>query len=412
MAELREQSYELVGVDQLVPHPDNPRSGDIEAIEESVAQNGFYGALVAQRTTGYVLAGNHRLLAAQRAGLTHLPVVWVDLDDDRARRILLVDNRSNDRAGYDNQRLVDLLGELNVTSDGLVGTGYTAQDLAALAATHLDEPEQTDEQEPDPPGDDTPVISQPGDVWILGQHRLLVGDAGDAEAVTAMLDGDVCDLLWTDPPYGVDYVGKTADALTLANDGASWADVLDKAITVALDACRPGGPTYIAHADTARVVLHQVLDKHDLAYRQTLVWVKDIMVLGHSDYHWRHEPLWYGFLPGGTGRRGRGGEHWYGDNAQTTVLEFAKPSRSAEHPTMKPVELIARCLGNSAPPAGLVYDPFAGSGSTLLAAHQLGHRARLVELDPRYADVICRRWQTITGIEPVRASTGEHVDFC
>ncbi|MFD7922530.1 DNA-methyltransferase [Streptomyces sp. NPDC059740] len=147
--------------------------------------------------------------------------------------------------------------------------------------------------------------------------------------------------------------------------------------------------------------------------RQNLIWVKDALVLGRSDYHYRHEPILYGFTDPepGSGRLGRGGDRWYGDNAQTSVLEVAKPPRSEDHPTMKPVELITRCLANSCPPGGIVYEPFGGSGSTLIAAHTTGRRARLVELDPRYVDVICRRYQLHTGTQPVLESTGVPHNF-
>lgn len=406
MAEVREQAYELVDVADLAPHPDNPRQGDVEAIAESVDQNGFYGALVAQRSTGHVLAGNHRLLAAQRRGIGRVPVVWVDVDDDRAKRILLADNRTNDLAGYDEQSLAELLQDLSVTEAGLAGTGYTDTDLAKLAGrpaeaglTHPDDAPET----PDQP------VSKPGDVWLLGdRHRLLVGDATDHASVTALLDdGDVCDVLWTDPPYGVDYTGKTKDALTIRNDEKIDLEALISGfLDVATDALRPGAPFYLAHADTARPIVEDAVRQAGWSVRQNLVWVKDVMVLGRSDYHWRHEPILYGFTPDGSGRLGRGGDRWYGSNNQTTVLEHPKPSASREHPTMKPVELIEDCLRNSCPPGGLVYDPFAGSGSTLIAAHRLRLKARLVELDPAYADVICRRYAEHTGQSPVHASTG------
>ena len=150
------------------------------------------------------------------------------------------------------------------------------------------------------------------------------------------------------------------------------------------------------------MVFAQAFIKAGWLFRQNLVWVKNAMVLGHTDYHYRHEPIMFGYTDGATGRRGRGGDGWYGDNSQTSVFEVPKPARSEEHPTMKPVELVTAMLTNSCPPRGLVYEPFAGSGSTLIAAHQTGRTARLVELDPRYCDVIAKRWETHTGIKPER----------
>jgi site-specific DNA-methyltransferase (adenine-specific) len=248
---------------------------------------------------------------------------------------------------------------------------------------------------------------------LLGPHRVLCGDSTDITAVEAMLDGDRCHIMWTDPPYGVDYVGKTKQALTIRNDGAGdLPELLAGAFAVATAALRSGAPVYVCHAPgPLATTFAEAFTTAGWSLRQNLVWVKDIMVLGHSDYHYRHEPILYGFTPGGEGRRGRGGDAWFGDNAQTSVLEVPKPPRSGDHPTMKPVELITRCLANSCPPRGLVFEPFGGSGSTLIAAHQHGAQARVVELDPRYADVICRRYQEHTGTLPVLLSTGDEHDF-
>ena len=239
-----------------------------------------------------------------------------------------------------------------------------------------------------------------------------------------MLGGEAPVCVWTDPPYGVSYVGKTADALTIENDGRSdLEELLRGAFATLASVCAPGAAVYVAHADSARHVFESELTRAGVRVRQCLIWVKNSLVLGHSDYHYKHEPVLfgvteyieehdpvlYGFTPG-QGRLGRGGTHgWVGDNSQTTVFEVAKPPRNAEHPTMKPVALIEAMLVNSCPKGGLVLDLFGGSGSTLIAAHRLGMRAALVELDPRYADVICRRYQEHTGIMPVRA--GVAVDF-
>jgi DNA modification methylase len=215
----------------------------------------------------------------------------------------------------------------------------------------------------------------------------------------------------------VDYVGKTAAALTIANDQADGLDgLLRSALGCAQRVLQPDAPFYIAHpAGPLSLLFQQIVTELGWTLRQTLVWVKDSLVLGHSDYHYRHEPILYGFLPSieGTpsGRRGRGGQFWYGDDSQTTVFEIPKPNRSAEHPTMKPVALIEAMLRNSTTRNDLVLDPFAGSGSTLLACEVPGRQARLVELDPRYCDVIVRRWEQVTGKTAERLPSnkeGEH----
>ncbi|APT92702.1 hypothetical protein CPHO_07140 [Corynebacterium phocae] len=233
------------------------------------------------------------------------------------------------------------------------------------------------------------------------------------------------------------------------DDREGLRDLLDGAFGTVLVAARPGAPVYVAYADMARSDFEGAFTGAGLLLRQNLIWVKNIMVIGRADYHWkhepilfgevpdfdpaavaaaeaeaiesrevnpgapfgdRHEPILYGFTPGGTGRLGRGGPAWFGDNKQTTVLEFSKPSRNVEHPTMKPVDLVLHMLKNSCPQQGVVLDLFGGSGSTLIAAHHRGARARLVELDPKYVDVICRRWQQHTGVKPKR--DGVEVDFC
>jgi site-specific DNA-methyltransferase (adenine-specific) len=275
-------------------------------------------------------------------------------------------------------------------------------------------------------------ISKVGDVWLLGPHRLLCGDSTDADMVADMLEGDHPDVVWTDPPYGVSYVGRTSEALTIENDGkADLPKLLPAAFRTIAQLARPGAPVYIAHADTERVLFEQSMLEAGLVVRQNLIWVKGSMVMGRSDYHYKHEPILegevpadvdddgspdhepvlYGFTAGGKGRLGRGGDRWFGDNRATTVFEFPKPKRNAEHPTMKPIELIEAQLKNSCPPGGLVLDVFGGSGSTLIAAHHMKARSALVELDPKYADVICRRYQQHTGVTPIRRSTGKPRDF-
>jgi site-specific DNA-methyltransferase (adenine-specific) len=243
-----------------------------------------------------------------------------------------------------------------------------------------------------------------------------------------MMGGDRADCMWTDPPYGVEIVGgshaEPADERrargkpTIRNDGsAGLPDLLGGAWAVATAVLKPGAGIYVTHpANTAlAAVFAEAFNQAGWLLRQNLIWVKDSLVLGHTDYHYRHEPILFGYTDGATGRLGRsGGSGWYGDHAQTSVFEVPKPSRSESHPTMKPVALVAAMLGNSCPKRGIVYDPFGGSGSTLIAAHQLGQKARLVELDPRYADVIVRRFTEFAGIKPERVlpdGTTEPVSF-
>ncbi|MCP4445062.1 MAG: site-specific DNA-methyltransferase [Myxococcales bacterium] len=206
--------------------------------------------------------------------------------------------------------------------------------------------------------------------------------------------------MWTDPPYGVEYEGKTKDKLSIKNDGASELGVLlDGAFSNACShALRDGAAVYVCHpAGANSLEFYRSLEDAGFKLRQALVWVKNTFALGRSDYHYRHEPIWFGYKPTETGRLGRGGEGWHGDNSQDSVFEVDKPARNAEHPTMKPVALVQKMLLNSTKKGELVYEPFGGSGSTLLAAVEMNRRCVAIEIDPGYCDVIVQRWEEFTG---------------
>ncbi len=385
---------EFAQIDQLHPYPGNPRKGNLEVLKESLSRNGQYRPIVVNRATLQVLAGNHTLQAAEDLGWTQIAVTYVDVDDEQAARIVLVDNRSNDLAGYDNEALADLLSEL----PDLDGTGYDVDGLDALLAELDLKPIVYD----DPPPPPRKARTQPGDLIELGEHKLLCGDARDPDAYRKLLGECHADLIWSDPPYGVDYEGKTDEKLRIEGDGkADLASLLANAFRAADRALRPGAPIYVAHPGGERALIFgSAFLESGWSLRQTLVWLKDSIVLGHCDYHYRHELILYGFKPG-PGRLGRGGPAWKGDDAQSSVLEFERPKASREHPTMKPPELIEYCLRNSSSPGELVLDPFAGSGSTLVACEKSKRAARLIELDPRFCDVICDRYQSLTG-NPVK----------
>ncbi|WP_248240575.1 DNA modification methylase [Microbacterium kunmingense] len=399
----------------------NPRRGDVRAIAESLTAHGQYRPLVVNVGTltgrpNEILAGNHTYLAACSLGWETVQATTVDVDDATATRIVLADNRLADLGSYDDADLVTALA----AAGDLDGTGYTQGDLDTLIAELSTPVSLTDPDDvPDRP-EPADAISRVGDVWQLGEHRLLVGSSGDLDAVRAAAAGITFDCCWTDPPYGVEYVGGTG--LRIQNDGEDAAIAVSVAfLEVAAKVCRPGAPIYVAHSDVLRVPLQAAMERLGIRYRQTLMWVKDRFVLSRADYHYQSEPIIegeierefepiaYGFTAGGEGRLGRGGDHWHGDNRSSTVFDVARPSKSAVHPTMKPVELVEAMLVNSCAPGAWVIDGFAGSGSTLIAAHRLARKAFLVELDPSYADVICRRFQEHTGVLPVR--DGAAVDF-
>jgi DNA modification methylase len=398
-----------VALTDLLPDPRNARTHsdrNIALIADALRDVGAGRSIVVDET-GTVLAGNATITAAQQAGLSHVRVIEANgteliavrrtgLTQEQKQRLALYDNRAAELAAWDTDVLASLADDLDL------GALWNGDELAALlgqedaAGSLTGDPDEI----PDTP---TEAVTKQGDVWQLGPHRLLCGDATSGADVQRLLAGAHAACLWTDPPYGVSYVGKTAAALTIANDDAGGLEGLLRGAFTAVGASLvPGAAFYIAHPVGPRsLAFAQVIDALGWSVRQSLVWVKDALVLGYADYHYRHEPILFGFLPG-PGRRGRGGVGWYGDHAQDTVFEIPRPTASPDHPTSKPVALVTAMLGNSTQRGDLVLDPFGGSGTTLIACEELGRACRMLELDPRYSDVIVRRWESLTGQSATR----------
>lgn len=372
---MTERRIEYLPLDTITPAIRNPKRHDIDGIANSIRRFGFTQPALRDERTGRLVAGHGRLQAAVAlrdagetppAGITVdsdgtwlAPVVrgWASRSDTEAEAYLVADNRWTEIGGWDNTELASLLQDVAASDAELAAiAGYSDEDLehllADLGPEELPPAGATDPDDiPPPPAD---PITKPGDLWLLGQHRVLCGDSTDIAAVEQMLDGGRADCMWTDPPYGVDYVGKTADALTIQNDGADGLpELLAGAFAVATAVLKPGAPVYVAHpAGALQRDFINAFEQAGWIVRQGLIWVKDAFALGHSDYHYRHEPISYGFTAGGDGRLGRGGDRWYGDNSQESVFEIPKPSRNADHPTMKPVALISAMLANSCPRGG------------------------------------------------------------
>jgi site-specific DNA-methyltransferase (adenine-specific) len=298
--------------------------------------------------------------------------------------------------------LAELLADLNLGELDMDLTGFDSTELDRLFA-RTDASMASEDEVPALPAD---PVTRTGDVWLLGTHRLLCGDATKADDVARLMDGRRAVCMWTDPPYGVGYVGKTKDAKTIDNDTAAGLPaLLDAALANAAAALEPGAPFYLAHpAGALALVFEEAVHRSTFKVHQGLVWVKNSMVLGHSDYHYRHEPIVYGFAagPGRSGRGKQANSRWFSDHCQTSVLQFDRPSASEQHPTMKPVALVAYCVKNSTPVGGLVFDPFGGSGTTLIAAEQMGRICNTIEIDPAYCDVVIERWQNLTGQQATR----------
>lgn len=380
-------------------HPRNPRVGDVEAVAASLRRFGQQKPVVIQASTRYVVAGNHVLLAARSLGWTEIAANVVELDDATATAFMLADNRTSDLGGYDDALLAAVLAE-QAAAGNVEATGYDADDVAALvAAAGLNEPRDVDAC-PDLPAP-AEVYVRPGDLFELGRHRLLVGDATREADVRRLLGGASVDLLLADPPYGVGYTGKTRRALTIANDDLGE-EGTRRLVAEALRAAplRPGGAFYVfAPGGALHLAFLLALRDAGLAVRETIIWVKDHFVLGHADYHARHEAILYGW-------RGGGAHHFVADRTQDTIWEYPRPARNTDHPTTKPAALIERAIQNDYRPGETVYDPFVGSGTTLVAAEIAGRRAFAMEIDPAYAQVALERWATLTGRRPALVEGG------
>ena len=303
-------------------------------------------------------------------------------------------------AGWDEELLRIELGELQELDFNLDVMGFSDEELDLLldgtGSIDDDESHGQDAEEIAEPSED-PVV-KPGELWLLGDHQLLCGDSTRIDELVRLCEEGSVDLYLTDPPYNVAYEGKTKDALTIENDNMSDEDfrkfLLD-AFSTADFAMKPGASFYIWHADNEGYNFRGACRDNAWKVRQCLVWNKNSLVLGRSDYQWKHEPCLYGWKEGA-------GHAWYSDRKQTTVLDFDKPLRNGDHPTMKPVDLFEYQIGNSTKKGDVVLDSFAGSGTTVIACENTGRKARAMELDPRYCDVIIKRWQDLTGEDAVR----------
>ncbi len=398
--------FEMVPIARLKQHERNVNSGDFGAIHESIEANGFFGALVVQRSTQKILAGNHRYAAAKQLGYTELPVTWVDVSDDAALRILLADNRTA-RLGHDEPNaLAELLAELAGTDKGLIGTGYDGDALDQLLSELAGGPQSglLADADPDDVPENVPTRVKPGDSWQLGVHRLLCGDSTKPGDVARVVQGDKISLVWTDPPYGVAYGDKNAflNAVgrgnriqeRIENDHLSneqTQEIAQKALALACEHSNPGAALYVASpAGTLLPHFIAAVAGSGFDFRWQLVWVKNMFVLGRSDYHFRHENLLYGWKPGAA-------HYFVDDHTQDSVFEYDKPHKSDTHPTTKPLGLVQKAVENSGRVGQIVYDCFTGSGTTLMACEATGRIFRGLELTPGYSDVILTRWENATG---------------
>jgi DNA modification methylase len=346
---------------------------------------------------GDVVAGHGRLAAARQLQLANVPVVVLSgLTDTQRRQLMLADNRIALNAGWDLQMLRFELQDLAALGADLSVLGFSKSELAQAlspAKTGL-----TDEDET-PLVADTPV-TRPGDLWCLGSHRVICGDCTDPEVVGTLLQGERPHLMVTDPPYGVAYDPSWRHAMGLnASQRMGKVSNDDKADWSEAWALFPGNVAYVWHGALHATTVAESLTRHGFAIRAQIIWAKERLVIGRGDYHWRHEPCWYAV-------RNKG--HWTGDRKQTTLWEISSRGQDTEtvHGTQKPVECMRRPMLNNSSPGDPVYEPFLGSGTTLIAAETCGRICLAVELNPLYVDVAVSRWQAFTGTSAVRAGDG------
>jgi len=395
---------------KLLPYARNARTHSDEQVAQiaaSIAEFGFTNPILAG-SDGVIVAGHGRLAAAQKLGLEVVPVVVLDhLSPTQRRALVIADNRIAENAGWDDAMLRIEIAALQDDDFDLSLTGFDADALAELMAGDEQDTEGEADDDAVPEVSETPV-SRPGDVWLLGGHRLLCGNSTLAESYERLLEGEQVDMVFTDPPYNVNYANSAKDKMrgkdrAILNDnlGDGFCDFLLAALTPTVAHCRGG--IYVAMSSSELDVLQAAFRAAGGHWSTFIIWAKNTFTLGRADYQRQYEPILYGW-PEGVQR------HWCGDRDQGDVWQIKKSQKNDLHPTMKPVELVERAIRNSSRPGNVVLDRFGGSGTTLIAAEKSGRLARLIELDPKYVDVIVRRWQDWTGKRATREADGMAFD--
>lgn len=401
----KELSIEYIPLVELIPYINNSRTHSDEQVSQicaSIKEFGFTNPILIDEENG-IIAGHGRLLAAAKLGLEIIPTVrLVGLTEAQKKAYVIADNQLALNAGWNLELLkieIDHLKELDFDLD-LLGFGDA---LADMFPETIQEGLKDEDDVPEMPVE---PITRTGDVWVMGKHRLMCGNSCSFDDMAILMEGTLADVWLTDPPYNVAYEGKTKESLKIQNDSMSddnFRQFLVDAYSTANEHIKCGAVFYIWHADSEGFNFRAAAKDAGWKVRQCLIWKKQSMVLGRQDYQWQHEPCLYGWKEGAS-------HLWASDRKQTTILEFNRPSRNAEHPTMKPVELFEYCLLNNTKGGDVVLDSFGGSGTTLIAAEKNNRVARLMELDPKYCDVIVKRWQEFTGKKATLESTGEQFD--
>ena len=383
---------ELVSIDKLIPYVNNARTHSKEQINKlrsSLREFGFINPVIIGRDYG-IIAGHGRVMAAREEGIHEVPCVFVDhLTEAQKKAYIIADNRMALDAGWDEEILRVEIEALQAEAFDISLTGFGEDEISDLFGS-----DKTDVEDDD--YDLTAALEkaafvEKGDVWVVGRHRLVCGDATNEADVATLMDGKRANLIVTDPPYGVSF--KSNSGLTIKNDSMKdeeFYNFLYKSFANMVAHTENGGAAYVFHADTEGLTFRKAFIDAGFHLAGVCIWSKNSLVLGRSDYQWQHEPVLYGFLKNGKHR-------WYSDRKQTTIWNFNKPKRNENHPTSKPLDLLSYPIRNSSQENAIIIDTFGGSGSTLMACEATNRICYTMELDEKYASVILRRYVEDTG---------------
>lgn len=384
---------QLVSLEKLVPYVNNARTHSPEQItrlRSSLREFGFINPVIIDQDYG-IIAGHGRVLAAKEENITEVPCVFVDyLTEAQKKAYILADNRMALDAGWDEELLRIEIESLQGADFDVSLTGFSEDEIADLFADDEDKKAKDDDFDLSAALEKASFVER-GDIWTVGRHRLMCGDATNAEDVAALMDGKKANLIVTDPPYNVAF--KASDGLTIQNDSMKndeFYTFLYNSFQNMAEHLESGGSAYVFHADTEGLNFRKAFIDAGFHLAGVCIWVKNSLVLGRSDYQWQHEPVLFGWK--------KGGKHsWYSDRSQTTIWNYDKPKRNKNHPTSKPLDLLGYPICNSSQENAVVMDTFGGSGSTLMACEQLNRICCMMELDEKYASVILRRYVEDTG---------------
>ena len=384
---------QLIPLGKLVPYVNNARTHSPEQLvklRSSLREFGFINPVIIDRDFN-VIAGHGRIAAAKEEGITEVPCVFVDyLSEAQKKAYILADNRMALDAGWDEELLRIEIESLQGADFDVSLTGFGEDEIADLFAGDGEKDVKDDDFDLSAALEKAAFVER-GDIWTVGRHRLMCGDATSAEDVAALMDGKKANLIVTDPPYGVSF--KSSGGLTIQNDsmkGDEFYTFLYNSFLCMVEHLESGGAAYVFHADTEGLNFRKAFVDAGFHLAGVCIWVKNSLVLGRSDYQWQHEPVLYGFL--------KNGKHpWYSDRKQTTIWNYDKPKRNKNHPTSKPLDLLGYPISNSSQENAIVLDTFGGSGSTLMACEQTDRICHMMELDEKYASVILRRYVEDTG---------------